>query len=199
VRTLSTTRAAGPPAGGIAAAARSPAGMGARWILVTCPAGTGKDAAAAMEGIHSLGSPIGPVTATTLLAPTSTTTGRPPGLGVDAAAMTDGGTVETTSGSAEPRRTPEAPAMASNAVSLSLKSCRSCSALAVRRCNTSMRRDLRSDIGAYPLMTSKEDGQQLFPTPVITVCKGLCTNCIHDTGCRNSRYSPRMKVSPRLP
>jgi hypothetical protein len=77
--------------------------MGARTILVTCAAGRGKAAAASIEGIHAVGSPAGPVTATTLLAPTSTTTGRPPGLGADAAAITDGGTSERTSGSAEPR------------------------------------------------------------------------------------------------
>ena len=152
--TCSDNRTAWLPAAGIAAAARSPAGMGTRSILVICPAGGDKDAAAAMEGIHSLGSPAGPVTATTLLAPTSTTTGRPPALGADAAAMTDGGTSETTSGSAEPRRTPAARAIASKVVSLSLRSCRSCSACAARCSSTSMRRNLRRHIGAYPLLTS---------------------------------------------
>jgi hypothetical protein len=124
--------------------------MGARSILVTCPAGGDKDAAAAIEGIHSLGSPSGPVTATTLLAPTSTTTGKPPGRGADAAAMTDGGTLETTSGSAELRWTPAARAIASNAVSLSVRSCRSCSALAARRPRCEMRRH----IYAYPLQST---------------------------------------------
>jgi len=70
--------------------------MWVRSILVTCPAGRGKEAAAAMEGIHSLGSPAGPVTATTLLDPTSTTTGTPPGFDADVAAMSDGGTWEAT-------------------------------------------------------------------------------------------------------
>jgi hypothetical protein len=147
--TFSATPGAGRPAAGIAAAARRPAGMDTRSILVTCPAGGGKDAAAAMEGIHSLGSPTGPVTATTLLAPTSTTTGKPPGRGADAAAMTDGGTSEATPGSAEPRRTPAARAMASNEVSLSLRSFRSCSALA-RRPNTSTRCELRRHIMPTP-------------------------------------------------
>jgi len=128
--------------------------MGTRSILVTCPAGGDKDAAAAMEGIHSLGSPAGPVTATTLLAPTSTTTGKPPGRRADAAAMTDGGTSGTTSGSAEPRWIPAARARASNEVSLSLRSFRSCSALAARRPDTSTRCDLRRHINAYPLRST---------------------------------------------
>jgi hypothetical protein len=150
-------RTAGRLARGIAAAARSPAGMGARSILVTCPAGWGKDAAAAMDGIHCLGSPAGPVIATTLLAPTSTTTGRPPGLGADAAAITEGGTSETTPGSAEPRWTPAARAMASNAVSVSLRSCRSCSAFAARCSSTSLCRNLRRRIDAYPFTGELRD------------------------------------------
>jgi hypothetical protein len=68
--------------------------------------------------------------------------------------------------------------MASSPVSLSLSSCRSCSAIAVRRSSTSTRRDLGRHIGAYPLLTRKQAGQQSFPTPVVTVCKGLCANCI---------------------
>jgi hypothetical protein len=152
--TCRATLKAESPAAGMAAAARSPAGMRARSILVTCPAGGRKDAVAAIDGIHSLGSPAGPVTATTLLAPTSTTTGRPPGLGAEIAAIREGGTSAITSGSAEPRWTPAARAMASNAVRLSLRSCRSCSAFAVRRASASMRRNLRRDIGADPLLTS---------------------------------------------
>jgi hypothetical protein len=149
----SANRTAGRRARGIAAAARSPAGMGARWILVTCPAGVGKDAAAAMDGIHALGSPAGPVTATTRLVPTSTTTGRPPGPGGDAAAITEGGTSETTSGSADPRCTPAARAMASNAVRVSLRSCRSCPAFAACCPTTSLCRKLRRHIGARSLLT----------------------------------------------
>jgi len=177
-----TTPMDGRSAAGIATAARSPAGMGARTILVTCPAGGGKDATAAIEGSHALGSPAGPVTATTFLAPTSTTTGRPPGFGADPAAMTDGGTSETTSGSAEPRCAPAARAIASKAVSLSVRSCRSCSAFAARSASISMGCKLRRHIGAYPLLTSNQPGQQSLPTPVMTVCKGLCANCIHSRG-----------------
>jgi len=178
--TCSATPTTAASAAGIAAAARSPAGKRARTILVTCPAGWGKDAAASIEGIQARGSPAGPVTATTLLAPMSTTKGRPPGLGGDAAAMTDGGTSDATSGSAEPRWTPAARAMASNAVSFSVRSCRSCSAIAARSSSTAMGRKLRRHIGAYPLPTSNQAGQQSLPTPAMTVCKGLCANCIHN-------------------